>query len=418
MATPVVPSTNPAANDPPTVVTPGTTTQTTPAAITPSSAAAAEPTTSQTTAAPPVQSSAAPSSAADTSTAAVVTSSSAAPSSTSTTSVAPSSAAPSSSSTTPTSSAAPTTTSTTPTSTAGQSTQIVTVTRSNQSAPGLITDASGIARTSTSATAAKETGSANKGGIGGSGLSVGALVGIIVGALAVLAIIGLLVTRSMRKRARAKRSANRSSMFEPWPAPVAMEDEPYEKPAYDAPAQSYPMHNASSDVYADSAYPATYDGAYPSYNEYPPQGQYGQQQYSGQAGAPYSDMDMGAGMAGAGAGAAGAAGLGAVGATVGESAAAASGIHDGMMVRVKVAFVRSLEDELAITPGQQLYLHTAYDDGWTLCEDQAQNRGVVPYSCLEPWDETADLSQAPGPADQSLSADVTTQRRSSLYAPQ
>lgn len=106
------------------------------------------------------------------------------------------------------------------------------------------------------------------------------------------------------------------------------------------------MHNASSDVYADSAYPATYDGAYPSYNEYPPQGQYGQQQYPGQAGAPYSDMDMGAGMAGAGAGAAGAAGLGAVGATVGESAAAASGIHDGMMVRVKVAFVRSLEDEL------------------------------------------------------------------------
>lgn len=57
------------------------------------------------------------------------------------------------------------------------------------------------------------------------------LVGIIVGALAVLAIIGLLVTRSMRKRARAKRTANRSSMFEPWPAPVAMEDEPYEKPA-------------------------------------------------------------------------------------------------------------------------------------------------------------------------------------------
>lgn len=131
--------------------------------------------TSQTTAAPPAQSSAAPSSAADTSTAVVVTSSSAAPSSTSTTSVAPSSAAPSSSSTTPTSSAAPTTTSTTPTSTAGQSTQIVTVTRSNQSAPGLITDASGIARTSTSATAAKETGSANKGGIGGSGLSVGAV---------------------------------------------------------------------------------------------------------------------------------------------------------------------------------------------------------------------------------------------------
>jgi len=104
------------------------------------------------------------------------------------------------------------------------------------------------------------------------------------------------------------------------------------------------MHNASSDVYPDSAYPATYDGAYPSYNEYPPQQPYGQGAYPGQPGAPYSDM--GAGMAGAGAGVAGAAGVGAVGATVGESAVAASGIHDGMMVRVKVAFVRSLEDEL------------------------------------------------------------------------
>lgn len=274
---------------------------------------------------------------------------------------------------------------------------------------------SGVARTSTSATAAKETGSTNKGGIGGSGLPVGGLVGIIVGALAILAIIGLLVTRSMRKRARAKRTASRGSMFEPWPAPVSMEDEPYEKPTYDAPAQSYPMHNASSDVYPDAAYPVSYDGAYPSYNEYPPQQPYGQQAYNAQ---PYSDIG-GPGMAGAGAGAiAGAAGVGAVGATVGESAVAASGIHDGMMVRVKVAFVRSLEDELAITPGQQLYLHTAYDDGWTLCEDQAQNRGVVPYSCLEPWDETAEHGHAPGPSDQTLSADVTTQRRSSLYAPQ
>jgi hypothetical protein len=41
----------------------------------------------------------------------------------------------------------------------------------------------------------------------------------------------------------------------------------------------------------------------------------------------------------------------------------------------------------AITPGQQLYLHNVYDDGWSMCEDQNQNRGVVPVSCLEPWTE-------------------------------
>jgi hypothetical protein len=43
---------------------------------------------------------------------------------------------------------------------------------------------------------------------------------------------------------------------------------------------------------------------------------------------------------------------------------------------------------IAVAPGQQLYLHTAYDDGWSMCEDQNQNRGVVPLSCLEPWQES------------------------------
>ena len=52
----------------------------------------------------------------------------------------------------------------------------------------------------------------------------------------------------------------------------------------------------------------------------------------------------------------------------------------------------SADQATAITPGQQLYLHTAYDDGWSLCEDQAQNKGVVPLSCLEPWTD----SLAPG----------------------
>jgi hypothetical protein len=48
-------------------------------------------------------------------------------------------------------------------------------------------------------------------------------------------------------------------------------------------------------------------------------------------------------------------------------------------------------DETAVNPGQQLWLHTAYDDGWTLCEDQNQNRGVVPLTCIEPWTEDSNL---------------------------
>lgn len=97
------------------------------------------------------------------------------------------------------------------------------------------------------------------------------------------------------------------------------------------------MQHASSDDYAEGNYPAYDNPNYPAYNDYLPQQHYGQ--YAAQ---PYSDM--GAEHMGAGAVGAGMAGAG-VAAAVG-GVAAASGIHDNMMVRVKVAFVRSLEDEL------------------------------------------------------------------------
>lgn len=83
--------------------------------------------------------------------------------------------------------------------------------------------------------------------------------------------------------------------------------------------------------------------------------------------------------------------------------AASIGLRDGMMAKVQVGFNRTLEDELgestvfatassrlihpAITPGQQLWLHTVYDDGWAMCEDQNQNRGVVPTTSLVPWSD-------------------------------
>ena len=51
------------------------------------------------------------------------------------------------------------------------------------------------------------------------------LVGIIIGAIVVLCLVALVVTRTIRKKARNRRTAHRTSMFEPWPAPVTMEDE-------------------------------------------------------------------------------------------------------------------------------------------------------------------------------------------------
>jgi hypothetical protein len=137
---------------------------------------------------------------------------------------------------------------------------------------------------------------------------------------------------------------------------------------YDPPSQSYPMQEQGYDSYA--AYPAEgqpygapaaygYDqgyghGAYPpqqGYGQYPPQ-TYADQGYDqGYDQHQHQHHDQAA-MAGVGAGAAMAAGAGAV-AAAGESEhgavnpeAAAAGLHDGMMVRVKVGFVRSLEDEL------------------------------------------------------------------------
>lgn len=227
-------------------------------------------------------------------------------------------------------------------------------------------------------------------------------------------------------------------MFEPWQTAVATEDPTYEK--------SYPMDTQPSLPPADQFDPSYgYQQGYQpypqdAYNQYPNQGQFaaypdaaGAAAAGGMAGAgvgaygaqpgyehdptsptrapsdaahPMSPPASSTGHAGAAAaGFAGAAGVAGAAAAGAASGGVAEGLQDGMMVRVKVGFVRSLEDELgefdakqqcsrgyktdntAITQGQQLYLHTTYDDGWCLCEDDAHNRGVVPVSCLEPWQQ-------------------------------
>ncbi len=50
---------------------------------------------------------------------------------------------------------------------------------------------------------------------------------------------------------------------------------------------------------------------------------------------------------------------------------------------VRVTFVPQLPDELAITPGETLYIRTEYDDGWALCVNTRGNQGMVPVECLE-----------------------------------
>ena len=50
---------------------------------------------------------------------------------------------------------------------------------------------------------------------------------------------------------------------------------------------------------------------------------------------------------------------------------------------VRVTFVPQLPDELAITPGETVYIRTEYDDGWALCVNTRGKQGMVPLECLE-----------------------------------
>lgn len=65
---------------------------------------------------------------------------------------------------------------------------------------------------------------------------------------------------------------------------------------------------------------------------------------------------------------------------------------------VKQGFVRSLDDELVITPGETLLLVQAYDDGWCLCEKASPeglvDRGVVPLNCLEAFNGASAAEQS------------------------
>lgn len=53
------------------------------------------------------------------------------------------------------------------------------------------------------------------------------------------------------------------------------------------------------------------------------------------------------------------------------------------MALVRVTFMPQLPDELAITPGETLYIRNEFDDGWALCEKTSGEQGMVPLECLE-----------------------------------
>ena len=58
---------------------------------------------------------------------------------------------------------------------------------------------------------------------------------------------------------------------------------------------------------------------------------------------------------------------------------------------VRVTFVPQLPDELAIKPGETLYIRTEFDDGWALCANTRGEQGMVPLECLEGGGQLAGL---------------------------
>ncbi|WVQ89852.1 hypothetical protein IAS59_003616 [Cryptococcus gattii] len=287
-------------------------------------------------------------------------------------------------------------------------------THTSSSATSSIVTSTTASSTSSSATATSTVAAANVNGSGSSSsLSGGAIAGIVIGSIAGIVLIALLITAGIRKKSRAERAKRRSSVFD-WGTTADMDNmETYEKPRYDPPSESFAMAEANNNPqhvsYATNDFavaPPAAERTEPlSYAErHNPQYSYRNSfqpvslvpdlppaqppaQASAQAQGSFAAQPQQQNMVGAG-GAPGTAGVGAAaGAVPGSGAAAAAagprGVTAGTWVSVKVGFVRSLEDELPINPGQKLYLHEVYDDGWSLCEDEEHKKGVVPVNCLQ-----------------------------------
>lgn len=59
------------------------------------------------------------------------------------------------------------------------------------------------------------------------------------------------------------------------------------------------------------------------------------------------------------------------------------GQHAPLEAIVKCTFVPTLPDELSITTGERVFVVEEYDDGWNLCANARGERGMVPRDCLE-----------------------------------
>jgi len=98
-------------------------------------------------------------------------------------------------------------------------------------------------------------------------------------------------------------------------------------------------------------------------------------------------------------------GMGGASAAVGMSRAAATIPADAV---IQCTFIPTLPDELSIRMGETVRVIAEYDDGWALCANAHDERGMVPLECLD--------QSAQGIVRQDQVDRRTSRRASSLLA--
>ncbi|KAF8559750.1 hypothetical protein OG21DRAFT_1502977, partial [Imleria badia] len=249
------------------------------------------------------------------------------------------------------------------------------------------------ASTSTSPTpSTMSTPPANAAAVTNSGLSGGAIAGIIAGAAVVGAALIVFFVRKtyLRRRERKRISWNGAPGLG---ADILEEPKPFsdisERPASSTIATNTPQRIAPPspfEAYGQSMYttpvsplahmqppsiptyatpappPATYNNPTPvsAYPTYP-------------VPSPYNPGNP----------AALAMARGATGAGISSTLSSVRAQRAPAEATVKCTFVPTLPDELSITTGERVFIVEQYDDGWDLCANVRGERGMVPRECLE-----------------------------------
>lgn len=226
----------------------------------------------------------------------------------------------------------------------------------------------------------------NAAAVTNSGLSGGAIAGIIAGAVIVGALLIVFIVRKtyLRRRERKHISWNGiPGMDEPKPIPDVSEEpasftsaantsqrsallspfEAYGQPMYSTPVPPVVhMHHPTIPTYAVPTPPPVSYNNPTSVAAYPTQPVPSTYRPSSTTALTMAHVPAGTGIT--------------------SSLPAVRAQRAPVEAIVKCTFVPTLPDELSITTGERVFIVEQYDDGWDLCMNGRGERGMVPRECL------------------------------------